>query len=102
MKLSAPIRSELTKWLKKLEPGNGTNLYDALELALKMDDIDAIYLLSDGRPNGGRYRRTQDILREVKKINRRRRVSIHGISLGAESPLLKQLAAANGGEYVRR
>ena len=67
-----------------------------------MRDVEEIYLLSDGRPGAGRYRRTADILREVAKLNRKRRIAIHCVSLGVESLLLKRIAEENNGTYTRR
>ena len=43
-----------------------------------------------------------DILREVRKLNRTRKIAIHCIALGFDSTLLKALAAQNDGRYVRR
>ena len=40
--------------------------------------------------------------RLVSRRNQTRRIAIHCISIGTDSDLLKQLAAANGGKYVRR
>jgi len=100
--LGAASRKDLARWLTKREPENGTNLWDGLARAIQMDDVDAIYVLSDGAPNGGRWRRASDILREVLKLNRRRRVAIHCVSLSRDSALLRDLARDNGGLYVRR
>jgi HEAT repeat protein len=100
--LTKGARKELRRWLESLEPGSSTNLWGGLELALGMRDVEEIYLLSDGQPGAGRYRRTADILREVRALNRKRRIAIHCISLGVDSPLLKQLAAENNGIYTRR
>ena len=36
------------------------------------------------------------------RLNQARRIAIHCVSVGTDSDLLKELAAANGGEYVRR
>ncbi len=102
VELNVHTRKELAKWLARLEPENGTNLWDGLERALTTRDVDAIYLLSDGAPNGGRWRSQRDILRETAKLNRRNRAAIHCVSLGRESALLKALAKDNGGIYVRR
>jgi len=100
--LGAASRKDLARWLSKLEPENGTNLWDGLARALSMRDVDAIYVLSDGAPNGGKWRRAADILREALTLNRRRRVAIHCVSLSRDSALLRDLARSNGGMYVRR
>ncbi len=100
--LGSGARKDLKTWLGKLEPGDGTNLWDALEMALLAKDVDTIYLLSDGEPNGGRYQLASEILRQAKKINRRRRIAIHCVSLSRDSALLEQLAKDNSGIYARR
>ena len=64
--------------------------------------MDAIYLLSDGAPNAGKFEEMGDILREIKKLNKTRRVQIHCVSLARDSDLLKELAEQNGGTYVQR
>ena len=73
-----------------------------MELALADKRVDTIFLLSDGVPGSGKYTTTADILREVGRRNQTRRIAIHCVSIGTDSDLLKKLAAANGGKYVRR
>src|SRR5204863_478620 len=46
--------------------------------------------------------RAADILRETALRNRFRRIAIKTISIGGESGFLRDLAAQNGGAYVRR
>ena len=94
-----------------------TNTYSALMRAFDLDPakgmvltgrgdkkppkLDTIYFLTDGRPSIGKYVDTDDILREVKKINDVRGVVIHAISIGEfEATFMKQLAAQNGGVFV--
>ena len=104
-------------WQKKLQPlrGNGrkkaidfvwniqtksgTNVFDTLEHALKDKRVDTIYLLTDGLPSRGRITDKDGILREIRKLNRVRAVTIHTIAFGAKSDLLEQLAKENGGQY---
>ncbi len=100
--LTKANRAALTKHMRKQNPMGGTNLYDGLELALADKNVDTIFLLSDGSPSGGRYTSTRDILREAGRRNQTRRVAIHCVSVGTDSDLLRKLAAANGGKYVRR
>ena len=100
--LTKANRAALTKHLRKQNPMGGTNLYDGLELALADKNVDTIFLLSDGVPTGGKYVSTPNILRAVGKRNQTRRIAIHCVSVGTDSDLLRKLAAANGGKYVRR
>jgi hypothetical protein len=100
--LTKRTRADLKAWLTSREPMGGTNLYDGLEEALETKGVDAIYLLSDGMPGSGRFIETEDILREIGKLNRKRRVPIHCVALGFGSELLQKLAEESGGNYVRR
>ncbi|MDA1194860.1 MAG: HEAT repeat domain-containing protein [Planctomycetota bacterium] len=100
--LNASNRSALQRHLESKVPTGGTNIYDALELALQMKDVDTIFLLSDGVPGAGKYVATPDILRAVRRENQTRRIAIHGVSIGMDSELLRLLARENGGRYARR
>ena len=80
----------------------GTNLYDGLALALADEEVDTIFLLSDGVPGVGTYVAKDDILRAVKRLNQTKRVAIHAVSIGRDSALMRELAEENGGKYVRR
>ena len=42
-----------TRFVERLEPVNATNAYDGLRLAMKDEDVDTIFVLSDGSPNAG-------------------------------------------------
>ncbi len=95
-------RAALAKHLRSQKPTGGTNLYDGLEMALLTKDVDTIYLLSDGAPGSGKFVAHDDILREASRINRARKIAIHCVAVGFDSPLLKELAAQNDGLYVRR
>jgi HEAT repeat protein len=101
-KALVPIRPNLKEaqaLIAKIAPRGSTNIFDALDAAFQLKDADTIYLLSDGEPTNGRIIDTEDILREIRKLNRLRQIVIHTISFGA-SPFLKTLAAQNGGQYV--
>ena len=95
-------RDKLQAYLQALRPMGGTNLYDGLELALLMEDVDTIFVLSDGAPGAGKYTTTKDILAAVERLNQTRRVLIHSIAVGMNSELLRKLAQENGGQYVQR
>ncbi len=94
-----------------------TNTYAALMTAFDLDPakglvitgrgdkkppkLDTIYFLTDGRPSIGKFTDTDDILREVKKINEVRGVVIHTISIGEfDASFMKRLASQNGGVFV--
>lgn len=81
--------------------GGGTNIFDALDTAFRDPDVDTVYLLTDGQPTVGALIDPQDILDEVARMNRRRQIVIHCISVGLDSDLLKRLASGSGGVYRR-
>ena len=101
-RLTGKNRAELAKHLLQQKPMGGTNLYDGLELALIEEEVDTIFVLSDGMPGSGKYVAKDDILRAVRRLNQTKRVAIHAVSIGMDADLMKQLAAQNGGKYVRR
>ena len=94
-------RRAVRGFLKNIEPEGGTDMYDALALALSDPNVEEIYLLSDGAPTG-KHRAPNDMLREVALLNRVRRIRIHCIALGYESFLLRELAKRNDGIHERR
>jgi HEAT repeat protein len=101
-RLSKATRTSLKRFLGKLQPGGATNLYDALERALRTPDIETIVLLSDGAPTHGRFIDPSSILAAVEDMNKRRGVVIHTVSIGGGSPLLRRIATQNDGEYVTK
>jgi HEAT repeat protein len=94
-----PNLKEAQAVVAQLKPRGRTNIFDALELAFLHKDVDTIFLLSDGEPTDGRIVEPADILREIARQNRTRKIAIHSISYGP-SPFMKLLAEQNGGQYV--
>jgi HEAT repeat protein len=109
--------AEATRWLRSLKPAGGTNTYGALMQALDDPlDPDTIMLLSDGNPyrcayEGKTYSEHEQILAEVRRVNRRRRIRIHTVALlsgvysdddaedaASAAEFLRRLARENGGE----
>ncbi|MHC4953400.1 MAG: VWA domain-containing protein [Planctomycetota bacterium] len=99
--LNKSNRAGLAGFTKRVVAMGGTNMYHALSTALNDKEVEAIYLLSDGQPTG-KFRRTEEMLREIASINRIRRVQIHCIALGFDSHLLRRLAKDNDGVFQRR
>ena len=101
-KMLVPIKPNLKEaqaLIAKIAPRGSTNIFDALDAAFAHKEADTIYLLSDGDPTNGRIIDPDDILREIRKMNRLRQVVIHTISFGS-SKFMKSLAEENGGQYV--
>lgn len=122
----------------KIVASGGTNIWDAVELGFKMlelpqqkqsqasspvvldkkvnyatavNGVDTMFLMTDGRPNTGRIDKGEDILAELKKVNRLRKVTLHTICVGDVPPggatpdspdpvFLKKIADQNNGEFV--
>ncbi|NUP97464.1 MAG: HEAT repeat domain-containing protein [Planctomycetaceae bacterium] len=94
-----------------LEAGK-TNTYGALSTALGAAGrgtkdknyecaIDTIFFLSDGRPTVGEYVDPQDVAREIREVNKLRKVVIHTIAIGEfQKDFMKLLADQNGGIFV--
>jgi HEAT repeat protein len=99
-----PIKSNIASAKSALRsrfPRGGTNIFDTLEAAFQDKEVDTIYLLSDGDPGAGKFVAPEEILREIRKLNRTRLIVIHTISLGP-SDFMRRLAEENGGKYVEK
>jgi len=101
-------RRACREWIGDEKPSGWTNLYDALALALSDDDVDAVYVLTDGVPSRGAERDRSGILAELAYLNRYRLVQVNCIQAGSKEGLgkrwegfLDDLAAANDGLAVR-
>lgn len=89
---------------KRWEPKGLTNIYDALRIALQDKEVTCIYLLSDGEPTAGEFKTAPEILQRVKEMNKRK-VEINTIGFGLKGwgeQLMKDLAAQNNGEFIKR
>jgi len=101
-------RQKALKWFRKLRPEGRTNLFDAVALALGSEEIDTIFLLTDGAPSAGQYQSRTQIVREIVRLNRYRKAAIHTVEIGGEATgkrwrgFLAELARANGGKHIRR
>lgn len=97
-----PIKSNLPRALQlvgSLQPRGRTNIFDALEVAFMHANVDTVCLLSDGEPTDGKFVFPEEVLREVRRLNRTRRIAIHTISFGP-SEFMRRLAEQNDGTYV--
>jgi Mg-chelatase subunit ChlD len=107
----AAARNEIASW----PPGEGTNIYDALRLALDMadksmdsaaptdGDFDTIFMLTDGAPSIGAIRDQALLLDYVGERNRALQIRIHCVSLADDAQardFLKKLSALTGGGFV--
>jgi hypothetical protein len=130
-----PLKLEAMIATDKVNASGGTNIWDALELAFKMVEVpvksgpnpvvidkkvnyatatggaDTLFLMTDGRPTVGRLVATDELITELKKVNRLRKVTIHTICMGDRPPgaaivdgpdpaFLKRIADQNNGDFV--
>ncbi len=96
------IRKKLLDFVQKASPLGATNLSDALARAFSDPQIDTIYILSDGEPTVGAITDPKRLRDQVTRWNRSRFLRLHCISIGRESPLLREVARRSGGRYLRK
>ena len=98
-------KAMLIRRLSEVEIKSYTNLYDAMEIGLKLKP-DEMFVISDGQPNRGKKQFPRDILKALKEDAGRTR--IHTVSVvrtvdgGEHVALLKDIAKQHGGEAVQR
>lgn len=92
---------EARLFLENVRPDGPTNLHAALMTALRFEEVQTIFLLTDGDPTSGRVVLPDAILVELKRANRDRKVVINTIAAGAvRAEFLAELASDNGGAAV--
>lgn len=97
--LDGRSRQRALRYAAGLRASGGTNLHDAVLLALADPEVDTIFLLTDGQPTVGSLVDPEAIRAAVRELNRERQVRIHGVAVGIHSPLLEGLAEDTGGQY---
>jgi len=92
---------EVIDWISEFEAYGGTCTIDALRLAFQVENLEAIYLLSDGKPDTS----TSSVLRDVAALSTSNKLKIHTISFNCEDSVanrfLQLLASQTGGRYHR-
>ena len=99
------VRTAAIEFVKGLQPGGMTNVYDTLMAALADPDVNTIYFLSDGAPTIGTYLDSKEILKRVGEANALRKVKIHTIGFHLDKKarkLMRDLAEQNYGRFVKR
>src|SRR6185436_9779039 len=94
-------RNIAAAFVKDLEANGGTPARRALEEAFKYPDATLIFFVSDGQPTDSS---AADILGRVRELNAQRHVVVSTVGLGGDQDekFLTQLAAENGGHYVKK
>jgi HEAT repeat protein len=86
------------KFVKGLRPGGGTNLASAMEFPFKMNEVQQVYLMTDGDPTVGTTLKSA-IIDRIVELNRTRRIRISTIVAGdVDGNFLAEIAALNGGQ----
>ncbi|MCP3917880.1 MAG: VWA domain-containing protein [bacterium] len=93
-------RKASVRHVRQQTANGGTALYDGLMSAFDDEDVDTIFLLSDGQPTEGKIVDPLEILRAVRTENRLRKVVIHCIAVDYTAGLLEALAEETGGDYI--
>lgn len=93
-------REDALEYVSRLGPFGGTNLFGSLEAAFEDEDVDTIFVLSDGEPSVGDIIDPQIIRETVMEMNETRNVVIHAVSVGLDLDVLRGLAEDSGGTYV--
>lgn len=93
-------RDEALEYVDRLGAFGGTNLYGALRGAFEDEDIDTIFVLSDGEPSVGELIDPQLIREAVQEMNQTRGVVINTIAIGGSLEVLEWLAEDSGGTHV--
>ena len=66
-------------------------------------NFDTIFFLTDGSPTSGKTTDTAEILAEVERWNKAKRIKVHCVGIGPHnSVFLQRLASQTGGEYTAR
>jgi len=98
-KANESFKRRATSYVEKLEPTGTTPISEAMEHAFKRvvvkNNVDTIYLLSDGAPN----KPAAEVRALINGLNGGYYVQIHTVSIGADSQFLKDVAADNEGNY---
>jgi len=108
------VRKRALAWVAALETKAATNIYDTLELCLKLGrpdsgyegagEPDTFFFVSDGAPTVGKVIDPERILAFVSRANEGRGIKIHCIGVGEDHDVdfLRKLAKQNQGHYVAR
>lgn len=112
---SAPVKAtpdnvkRAFAFIDSIEPQGRTNIFDSLERAMASKEfkqqVDTIFLLSDGLPNCGQFEAPADIRKEVARLNAASKITIHAVYVGTEAgglELMQLLSKENGGVCVDR
>eukprot|EP00117_Sycon_ciliatum_P049321 scpid10050/ scgid4048/ von Willebrand factor A domain-containing protein 3A len=92
-------KHEVRAWIRQLQSCGSTDMMSALQCLGQVQDIQAVYVLTDGLPDQS----VEAVLERVKNIHEVRRVPFHSVSfLSAPRPVdsfLKKMSSSTGGHH---
>ncbi len=96
-------KREAVNFIRRLGYGDKTNTYGALRYSLDFDDqLEAVFLLTDGRPTIGEIVAKPAIVTDILHRNRFRHLNFNTIGIavdGATKSFLQQLSKESNGEF---
>lgn len=96
-------KREAIKFVQRLGYGDKTNTYGALRQSMEFDDdLESVFLLTDGRPTTGNIIAPAAIVKDVIRRNRFRHLNINTIGVavkGTTETFLRTLAEETNGEF---
>ncbi|TWU00853.1 VWA domain-containing protein [Stieleria varia] len=96
-------KQKAIRYVSALNCGKKTNTYGALRRAIEFDyQLEAIFVLTDGRPTTGQVVVPELILTDILQRNQFRNITINTVAIAAEESLagfLQGLTTPSGGEY---
>lgn len=97
---SEQSREAALTWVDRLGASGGTNLFDSVQQAFADQDVDTIFILSDGEPTAGALVDPHRIREQVQFWNKHRGIVIHTIAIGTDLEVLQWLSGDSGGRHV--
>ncbi|XP_065589101.1 von Willebrand factor A domain-containing protein 3A [Cyrtonyx montezumae] len=90
---------DAVQWVSKFHAHGNTCILTALQKALSFQDVEALYILTDGKPDTS----CNLILKEIERLRKQQHIKIHTISFSyvdrEANAFLKELASQTGGRY---
>ncbi|KAM9598735.1 von Willebrand factor A domain-containing protein 3A isoform 1-T1 [Morphnus guianensis] len=90
---------DAVQWVSKFHAHGNTCILMALQKALSFKGIEALYILTDGKPDTS----CSLILKEIERLRKKQDIKIHTISFSCTdrgaNEFLKKLASQTGGRY---
>ncbi|XP_021267643.1 von Willebrand factor A domain-containing protein 3A isoform X2 [Numida meleagris] len=90
---------DAVQWVSKFHAHGSTRILTALQKALGFQDVEALYILTDGKPDTS----CNLILKEIGRLRKQQDIKVHTISFSCvdreANEFLKKLSSQTGGRY---